>query len=137
MKKRLSFWTKVLLSCAVHLLMAVILLELAEAGGLPLIILTPAVAIILAAVCCYRGQMQNIWFIPLSQALLTFFACVFLYIRYLLGLRPSGGFIDFGVSFEIGIIALWGLVWLIPSAIAATVYLVVKRRARTMQESSR
>jgi len=87
----------------------------------------------LIAYLMYRLKERRIWYIPISQLIMCFGCCIFFYIRDLLGYRKSGGFLDFGVGFEIMVAIYISLFLIIPSVIAAIVYAkVMKKRTDIM-----
>jgi len=86
----------------------------------------------LIAFLMYRLKERRIWYIPISQVILCFGCCVFFYIRNMLGYRQGGGFLDFGVVFEIMVTIYISAFWIIPSFIAAIIYAKIMKKADTL-----
>ena len=128
-----SFWKMVLICGAINLPLAFLLLRTFDIE--PLLMFASILATIsLAAWLCYKRQVKSIWFIPVAQILLTVCVGIFLFLRDVVGLRSPGGFIDLGVGFEIAVMTVLGLCWIVPSAIASAIYSVVKRRSEQRKE---
>ena len=86
----------------------------------------------LIAFLMYRLKERRIWYIPLSQVIMCFGCCVFFYVRDMLGYRQGGGFLDFGVVFEIMVTIYISAFWIIPSFIAAIIYARIMKKANDM-----
>ena len=140
MKKTASFWAKGLAMCSANFILAAIVLQAAaalfdwETATIIFIFTSIIFTLILSAWYSIKKRARHIWFIPISQAVAAISACVFLLIRDLLGLRPSQGFLDFGVSFEIFLVLIYGARWIIPSTIAALIYPVFLRKSKPTDE---
>ena len=139
--KKHVFWIYVLMFIPINICIT-ILIGVSYAGGIYMLssnlignlvlfyigifsvaIAAATVIAILIAKYCRKKQIKSIWFIPVAQVILMFTVSMFLYLRDVLGFRRgAGGWIDFGVGFEIGIIIMYGLLWLVPAAILAFVY---------------
>ena len=132
--KNLRFWGRVLRYCPVSIIMAALLFPLLYTA--PPLMLAAIIAIIsLTAWLGYKKQVDSIWFIPATQMLLTVCACIILLILDIFGVRLSGGFISIGVGFLIPIAALYGLCWIVPSAVISAIYSsVVKYKAKSSRE---
>ena len=126
-----SFWKMTLLCGAINLPVAILLIF---AFRIPLLFAAIIATICLATWFCYKRQVKSIWFIPVAQALLIVCVGIFLFLRDVVGLRSPGGFIDFGVGFEIAVTVILGLCWIVPSAIASAIYSVVRRKSEQDRE---
>jgi len=84
---------------------------------------------IFIAYMLYRLKEQRIWYVPISQVVMCFGCCIFFFLRDMLGYRKSGGFLDFGVGFEIIVTIYISAFLIIPSLVAAIVYARVMKKA--------
>ena len=132
--KNLRFWGRVLRYCSVSIIMMLVLLPLLYID-LPLMIAAIIAIISLTAWVGYKKQVDNIWFIPTAQMLLTVCACIILLILDVFGVRVSGGFISLGVGILIPFIAMLGLCWIVPSLVISAIYsFIVKSKAKSSKE---
>lgn len=128
----MSFWKKLPCFCGVNIVLVVLTLGInpfrfSNPIAVGLIITVPTTIVI--SYLLYELKEQRIWYVPLSQIALCVCVCVVLIARDLLGLRRSGGFIDFGVGFDVTIVIILAAFWVIPSLFASFVYArLMKRR---------
>ena len=70
----------------------------------------------------YKMNEKQIWYFPLSQIIMCFVVCAYLLARNWLGLRRGGGWIDFGVGYDVMLVMLLAALWVVPSSIAALLF---------------
>jgi len=86
------------------------------------------IATVLISCLLYKTGERRIWYFPLSQVALCFVVCAYLLARNWFGFRHGGGWIDFGVKFEVMFIILLAGLWVVPSLVAAFIYALIMKK---------